>query len=388
MKIGMILLSGLLFLASVTSGSCVQAGAPGETKNPAPKGDASTLKEGWEQQWETVLTAARKEGTVAVYTTWAGPSRVALIQAFKDKYGINAEFTSFGRGAEFVVRAQAERGAGITNADVFGFGSSTLLVLSKPAGLLGPVEPLLLLPEVTNGALWRGGAVPFLDKDKRAIGMSGNVMPYASINTEMIDAREISSYQDLIKPQYKGKVTINDPTITGAGSGFLAHLAYHIWSEDEAFEFIRQLIRNGAVAMRDQRLQAEWLARGKNPIALALDPNSFAELLNAGAPIARAKMKEGVLMATGDGSVGLPTVSPHPNATTVFLNWLLSKEGQNVYYKGAGAISKRLDVPPEGYNANLLPGPQEKLFTDSEDFILKRGKLVELAKKALASEIK
>ncbi len=376
------LVTGGLSLAACTGPAPSPGGA-----DSAPKATPELPKAAG-SKWDAVVAGAQKEGTVSVYTTWAGPSRVALVKAFKDRYGINAEFTSFGRGAEFIVRAQAEKAAGINNADVYGFGSSTLLVLAKPAGLLGAVEPVLMLPEVTNGAMWRGGAVPFLDKDRRAIGMSGNVMPYVSINTELIDSKNFTSYKDLLKPEYKGKVTMNDPTITGAGSGFLAHLAYHIWSEQEAIDFVKQLIGNGAQVMRDQRLQAEWMARGRNPVALALDPNSFAELLNAGAPIARASLKEGVLMATGDGSVGLPTTSPHPNAAAVFLNWLLSKEGQSVYYKGAGAVSKRLDVPPEGFNPNLLPGPQEKLFTDAEEFILKRGALVETARKALAGHIK
>ncbi len=381
------LLPGIV-LAAVLLASCTPAVAPTEVKSPAPVAGAAQTKPEWEQKWDTVLAAAKKEGTVDVYTTWAGPSRVALVDGFKKKYGLDADFTSFGRGAEFIVRAQAERTGGIMTADVYGFGSSTLLVLAKPDGLLGPLEPFLILPEVTDAKLWRGGVMPFLDKDKRAIGMSGNVMPYVAVNKEMINAKEITSYKDLLKPEYKGKITINDPTITGAGSGFLAHLAYHIWSEDEAFDFIRQLIKNGTVVMRDQRLQAEWLARGKNPIALALDPNGFAELVDAGAPITRAVMKEGVLMATGDGSVGLPAVVSHPNAATVFLNWLLSKDGQSIFAKGAGAISKRLDVPPEGYNPDLLPGPQEKLFVDTEDFIINRGKLVEIAKKALAADIK
>jgi ABC-type Fe3+ transport system substrate-binding protein len=36
--------------------------------------------------------------------------------------------------------------------------------------------------------------------------------------------------------------------------------------------------------------------------------------------------------------------SPHPNATKVFVNWLLSKEGQEVYGKAMGQATRRLDV--------------------------------------------
>jgi ABC-type Fe3+ transport system substrate-binding protein len=41
----------------------------------------------------------------------------------------------------------------------------------------------------------------------------------------------------------------------------------------------------------------------------------------------------------------------HSNAAKVFLNWLLSKEGQETYQKGIGESTRRLDVdaPKEAY---------------------------------------
>jgi hypothetical protein len=45
------------------------------------------------------------------------------------------------------------------------------------------------------------------------------------------------------------------------------------------------------------------------------------------------------------GSAMLVNKAPHPNATTVFLNWFLTKEGQTVWSKGMGYVSRRLDVP-------------------------------------------
>ncbi|HEY7221878.1 MAG TPA: hypothetical protein VH985_26135, partial [Candidatus Binatia bacterium] len=35
---------------------------------------------------------------------------------------------------------------------------------------------------------------------------------------------------------------------------------------------------------------------------------------------------------------------PHPNATKVFINWLLSHDGQELFSRGMGVGSRRLDV--------------------------------------------
>lgn len=376
----------LLFLLLLACSRPVDSIAPTAKpgSEPPPVGQKPTPA----QDWQAISGEARKEGVVSIYTTWPGQTRVDLIPAFKQKYGIDLEFTTFGRGAELVAKAQAEKTANLYNVDVFGAGLTTLLITAKPAGLLGQIEPLLALPEAKDPKVWRGGVFPFLDKDRQAFALTGYPNRFITYNTTAVRQGEITTYRDVLKPQYKGKVTLNDPTISGAGIGFFAHLAYHIWNEQEAIDYIRQLIRNDTVVMRDQRLQAEWVARGRNAIALAPDPNTFAELLKAGAPIATVVTKEGVFFTYGDGSLAVPTVSPHPKATALFVNWLLTKEGQSIFYKGAAATSLRLDVPPEGLLPHLIPGPQEKLFPDSEDFAVKRGELFSRAKQILAEEIK
>jgi ABC-type Fe3+ transport system substrate-binding protein len=48
-----------------------------------------------------------------------------------------------------------------------------------------------------------------------------------------------------------------------------------------------------------------------------------------------------------NGEVGLINRAPHPNAARVYLNWLLSKEGQTSWARGTGYVSSRLDVPTD-----------------------------------------
>jgi ABC-type Fe3+ transport system substrate-binding protein len=54
--------------------------------------------------------------------------------------------------------------------------------------------------------------------------------------------------------------------------------------------------------------------------------------------------KEGTYTSCGSGALSVVKNSPHPNATKIFINWLLSKEGQEIYGKAMGQGTRRLDV--------------------------------------------
>ncbi len=100
--------------------------------------------------WDTLVAQAKKEGVVTLYALWKPATRIALTQAMRDKYGINLEFVPFSRGEDMTAKAAQEKLAGLNVADVFGAGAPSLMTVLKPAGLLGPMKPLLILSEVTD----------------------------------------------------------------------------------------------------------------------------------------------------------------------------------------------------------------------------------------------
>ncbi len=55
-------------------------------------------------------------------------------------------------------------------------------------------------------------------------------------------------------------------------------------------------------------------------------------------------LKEGTYVSTGNGGSVVIKDPPHPNATKVFINWLLSQNGQKTYIKAFGQATRRLDV--------------------------------------------
>jgi len=84
----------------------------------------------------------------------------------------------------------------------------------------------------------------------------------------------------------------------------------------------------------------------------------------------------------GFGAVALMDKAPHPNAAIVYLNWLLSKEGQTEYVK-SGRNSRRLDVPPSDPSLAGKPGVHYEDI-QSEDSIPLRDKVSDIAKKNIA----
>lgn len=154
---------------------------------------------------------------------------------------------------------------------------------------------------------------------------------------------------------------MSDPSVSGVGNGFISHLGFNIWNEAEAVTFLRQLIQKQEVVIqRDDRINVESVARGKYSISLGPRNPILEEFLKAGAPLAVVKVKEGTAVTAGSGCIALPKQRPHPNGSTLFLNWLLTNEGHTVFSQGFGNPSMRKNVTTEGIFPIFVPSPGEK----------------------------
>ncbi len=373
----------LLLLSSLYS--CTKTPSPSpETKVPAVVQTSQPVsKADWQQKWDIVLAQAKKEGVVSIYHNWRPETRI-LLQAFREKFGISAEFTSFGRGAEIAPRVQAEKRAEIYESDLFGAGLGTLIVSMKPLGLLGPIKPLLILPEVLDQNAWIGGKLPFADDEGRAFRMIGVINPAIVYNTNLVKEGEITSYEDLLKPQYRGQITFNDPTVAGAGNAVVTNLGHNVWGQEKTVEFLKRLVKEQKVDIqRDNRLNLETVSKGKYAVTIGSLPDLTAEFMDAGAPIKMAKLKEADHITTAAGAIGVPTKFSHPNATMIFVNWLLSKEGQSLFARSFGGPSTRMDASTEGINPALVPSADKKYYPQTEDFLKVQGDWQTLAKQAI-----
>ncbi len=325
------------------------------------------------------------------YTLWSAEMRLGLSQPFKEKFGLEVEFLPGGRGPELIARVQAERRAGLYIADVFGIGNTSLLPGMKPEGLLGSIKPLLILPEVLDPQAWRGNRIPFTDDEGMAISMLGKLYRSVMYNTDIIKEGEITSYRDLLRPQYKGRITLNDPSVSGAGNSVIAHLGINLWGEAETTQFLMRLIKEQKVVIqRDSRIHIESVARGKYAVALGPRSEEASQFLAlVGAPVKMAMVEEDNRVSTGNGAMGVPVRFAHPDATVVFVNWLLTKEGQSALARASGNPSNRLDASTEGVDSLFIPVPGKKYYDlETEESKKAQDRWVELARKIMEEAAK
>lgn len=102
---------------------------------------------------------------------------------------------------------------------------------------------------------------------------------------------------------------------------------------------------------RNRRQRLDWLANGRFSICLFC--YSVRTAKDQGLPVDTIEpygLKEGASIVPIQGNLVLMNRAPHPNAAKVYINWLLSREGQLAYQRSrllakSGADSLRIDIP-------------------------------------------
>ena len=120
---------------------------------------------------------------------------------------------------------------------------------------------------------------------------------------------------------------------------------------------------------RDSRQLVDWLAVGKFAIALAPSASDIQAGMKQGMPLSRFEpraFKEGIYMRATQGSISVLNRLPHPHATKVFVNWVLSREGQTQFQTHFLRIdpvfSLRDDVPVDPTVEPYRPKPGDKFM--------------------------
>lgn len=326
--------------------------APKEVQKAAPlvsppANQIETSGESWQVEWEKTLKSAQKERSVVIYVAAIvqAPPLNDQVKFFKDKFGIDLVVVS-GGASEWGGKLIQERKNGIFMPDILVSGLNTFFGVVKPAKVLDPIEPALILPEVRDPKAWFEGRLPWADKEQSVFTFLYYPSAMMAINTDLAKPAEVDSYMDLLNPRWKGKIAIYDPTTAGAGfNGFASLLLNKVVDED----FFRQLVKQQQPDItRDSRLQMDWLAKGRYTIALWQNSAQLTAFRQAGAPVLSIIPREGTYLSVDGAGISRVNNAPHPNAQKVFLNWLLSREGQIRLQSFLELHSARVDISTEG----------------------------------------
>jgi ABC-type Fe3+ transport system substrate-binding protein len=381
--------AGLLAIAPLLD-ACGGTAAPAPSGTaPASPASAASGAAGWEKTWSDWQAAAKQEQTVVVFGPPTPKLRETLPPAVKAKLGITVQYTGQA-GGDFVGKLATERAAGTYSTDVVIAGAGSMLagvaaggkMQNGAMGMLAPLKPQLILPEVLDPSKYQDNKIWFVDPEGQYVLRIVNfTAANIAVNTNVVKPTDIKRWQDLLAPAYTGKIVSYDPSVAGAAIAPTTQL-WNTFGKD----FVKQLlVDQQPFISRDHRQSADLLASGSRPVSLFLQQQALATAVEQGLPIAALPPLPEVppQVSGGFGFVGLLDHAPHLNAARVFINWVLSHEGQQLWQDAQLEASTRNDLKTDGYPAwykDTVPKPDQKYFDiHGWDFILKDEPVVQKA---------
>jgi iron(III) transport system substrate-binding protein len=310
-------------------------------------------------EWDKTVAAAKREGKVAMIAPTGADIRAGFTQGFQKKYPeIQVEYNGIG-GAQVSPKLLTEQAAGHFSTDLVIAGTSTILEALIPANAVVPIQPFLTGPDSRDLSKWRGAKQNFSDSAGKFNLVFGERVQVAFIyNPELVPANKIRSWKDLLNTEWKGKIAMINPRRAGAGLDIST-----FWFASEAAGLGKPYMREFFTSQElfisnDERQLVDSVARGKYSVAIGPSGTLAFEFRNKGLPIelfGSAALREGGFVVASNGTVVVLKNAPHPNAAKLYLDYLLSREGQINWSKASGLTSLRLDVPRDHIPEVLVP---------------------------------
>ena len=257
-----------------------------------------------------LVEGAKKEKKLVFYTTMDLPQNIEVVRDFAERYPF-LDLEIHPLEAETLVKRiqdEARRGASTWDVLLAGGGSfQSLLEASLVVAYRSPQR------EAVSGAL----------NDGAGYWSGYYINPYVvGYSTTLVKEEEIpKSYAELLEPRWKGNRIAIDSTAHGLLRGLAA-----VWGEEKAVAYLKRLADQQPVMARASITAVDSLHTGDVAMVIARAPviHGYKKKLNS--PISWIALEPTVAQID---AVMLSAQSPHPNAARLFVDFVLSKEGQS-----------------------------------------------------------
>lgn len=314
--------AGTLALVLAATAACGSSGSETseEPSNTAVKEVA--LNDSADRQ-QALEDGAAEEGELFVYTAMGLDDFNTFTEGFNDLYP-DIEITVFsGTGEKAVQRALTEYQAGEHRVDVI-FAPTTDIGYLADAGYLEEYASPNTPEGIDQTTL---GGVP--------VYVNRFVLAW---NTKQVDASEVpESYEQLLDAKWQGAVGIE------AGDVPWMATLFQEWGEDEGQRYFEELGALDPFVQDSHTTLAELVASGEVPLSPTVYDYDAEGLKLAGAPIDWKPLDP---LVAYPYVVSLPSFAPHPNASMLFIDYMLSQEGQQGI-ADLGRTPADPDVPPQ-----------------------------------------
>lgn len=297
-----------------------------------------------------LIEAAKKEGELVYYTTMTLSQSKKVVDKFEKRYPfIKVELFRTG-GGPLLNKIQTEARGGRYAWDVVsGRGEMVLPLMNAKflAPYRSPESKTIEEDLVDNEGYWT------------AYYVNPYVLGY---NTNLVKKEDVpKTYEQLLDPKWKGKKISIDDEAYGLLSGLI-----RAWGREKAISYFKKLAAQDPVLMRGNTNRVQLTVAGEYSLIVAYAPTIQRET-SRGAPIDWVPLEP---VAVQVNPMMLAAKAPHPNAAKLFIDFLLSKEGQKMLV-GFRRIPVRPDVNPDpprlfkGYK-RIVEHPEEyKNFSET-----------------------
>lgn len=338
--------------------------------------------------WKKIVAAAKQEGTLVINSQPNQAWRDYIQREFPKAYPNITLNMSVLPTEEFIARVRTERQVDKYLWDAVASGAISGFALEKD-GVLDPIVPELVLPEVKDPAVWGGWDEALVDAQRKYVfAMSAYLQP-PYYNAKLVPPALVErlGLKVMLEPQYAGKTAWHDPMIAGGGQA-MAPLIHNVLGDEGLKKLV---VDQKAIFYPQQQSVVEAMVRGTALFGIGPPVRSLMmPYVQAGA-IAKDDIRSfGNSPEVAEESIGgnclfVVKNRPHPNAARVFVNWMLTKQVQYDLARALDMASRRQDIPPTAEpDAAPIRGAKYLMPQREESFpeLVAVGKMVDTLRKS------
>lgn len=306
------------------------------------------LAESLDVRTAKLVEAAKREGSMILYTAYTISDVTKILNGFNRKYPFIKTLLYRTGSEKLTTRILAEARANKNMADAL------LDSFAAPIVIKAGLAMKYVSPESTP--------YPKDFKDPQgfwtAAIMVTRVLGY---NTKLVDPQYVPKrYEDLLDHRWYGKMGMAEDT-----EWFAAQ--FQIMGRKKALEFMKALSQQKILHQSDKSIVPHLLAAGEFSIAVVVNGHAMEQLKRQGAPVEWVAIEP---VATLTTPIMVMARAPHPNAAKLFVDYVLSVEGQK-YIQKIGRIPLHPNVlpdPPRLIQGLKLMPPDPSLVEKAEEY--------------------
>lgn len=269
-------------------------------------------------------------GPLVLYTSQLEPDAAGTVEAFRRRHpAVQVEWIRGGTG-QIMTRLRAEIAAGNPRPDILLLADSLTFEALKTEGRLRPS------PEVATAGI----PAEHLDPGRTYFGtklITTGIMHHA--RAPFVPRR----WADLLEARARNQVAMPSPAVSGAAA---IHVTALVQNPALGWSYVERLVQNGVQARGGNGPVMQAVAGAERAFGIAIDYLPIREQRN-GAPVRFVFPEDGVSAITEPAAI-LASARNVP-AAVAFMNFLLSREGQELASRQGFLPADPETAPPPGF---------------------------------------